>query len=493
MSYTINKTNGEILLTVLDGSKDTVGGLTFIGKNYVSYGEIQNENFARLLENFANSSEPTDALKGQLWYDTTSGTNILKVYDGVRFRNVSAQTVASTAPSISNLIGDGWWDTTNDQYKVYNGSEWLLVGPAYSKLDGKTGAFSEVVFDTDGNKHLVVTIYSAGNRSTIISYDQEFTPNVAITGFSTIAPGVNLNTANPNNIINATSRNAQQLGNVAAVSYARKDINETFADTVTVNGDLNVGAATITSSAGNFSLANTTSDGTIKIQTNPGGTTVDSLTVDGATGMVILAAHPSAGYGAATKGYVDQVKATVDTELAANVLLMNTNIESNVGIINTHLTTLDGRMDTAEQGIIDLNIIASTKAPSYSPELTGVPLTPTAGLGDNSDQIASTAFVMNQDAEREYQTNLTIQANVDAINTDMTNRLALKADLESPEFTGAPTAPHPVFGANTAQIATTQYVQIATNYWGGSAKFVSTNYPDPSAGEIGDFWFRIES
>jgi hypothetical protein len=494
MSYTLNKTNSETLLTLLDGTTSDAGGLTFIGKNYVSYGEIQNENFVKLLENFANNVSPTDPLKGELWYDTSTSPGVLKVYDGVRYKPVSAQTTANTAPTTGLSTGDGWWDTTNDQYKVYSGTEWVVVGPAYSKLDGKSGAIVEVVYDTSATKHVVTSIYSNNNRTAIVSHDATFMPNVAITGFATISPGVNLSTAVSNNLLHGTSRNAQQLGNVVAANYARKDQTETFAVDTNVLGNVNVGTnlnAQISVVANVLSISNTLDD--IVLQTMPGGSTVNSLTIDGITGNVSVRGVPTTPLGVATKSYVDLSKSEVIADLTANVVLINSNIDSNVGIINTDIDALTTRMDTAEQDITDLYILDSVKAPVDSPVLTGTPQTTTASLGNDSTQIASTAYVMNQDAEREYQTNLTIQANVDAINTDMTNRLELKANLASPALTGIPTAPHPVFEANTAQIATTQYVQIATKYWDGSAKFISTDYPDPDAGEIGDFWFRIES
>ena len=55
MTYFVNKTNGTAIV-VPDGTKDTTStSLTLIGKLASSYGEDQNENFVRLLENFANT------------------------------------------------------------------------------------------------------------------------------------------------------------------------------------------------------------------------------------------------------------------------------------------------------------------------------------------------------------------------------------------------------------------------------------------------------
>ena len=54
MAYEVNKFNGTFLVSVSDGTIDTTTDLRFIGKNYAGYGEVQNENFLHLLENFSN-------------------------------------------------------------------------------------------------------------------------------------------------------------------------------------------------------------------------------------------------------------------------------------------------------------------------------------------------------------------------------------------------------------------------------------------------------
>jgi len=94
MAYIIYKTNGQQLLTLLDGTLDSSRGVNLVGKNYVNFGTAQNENFVRLMENFANGTAPAYPLTGQLWYDT--GTTTLKYFDGTTF-NVIANAVGLTA------------------------------------------------------------------------------------------------------------------------------------------------------------------------------------------------------------------------------------------------------------------------------------------------------------------------------------------------------------------------------------------------------------
>ena len=80
MPYTLNKTDGTTLLTLADGTFDTTRTITYVGKLYGNYGEIFNENFVKLQENFARNTSPSGALEGQLWYDKTN--NVLKVFRG---------------------------------------------------------------------------------------------------------------------------------------------------------------------------------------------------------------------------------------------------------------------------------------------------------------------------------------------------------------------------------------------------------------------------
>lgn len=83
MAYTINKTNGQQLVSLLDGTINDKYQVKLVGKNYINYGTAQNENFIYLLENFANDTAPLYPLTGQLWYNTSS--NSISYYDGVTF------------------------------------------------------------------------------------------------------------------------------------------------------------------------------------------------------------------------------------------------------------------------------------------------------------------------------------------------------------------------------------------------------------------------
>jgi len=101
--------------------------------------------------------------------------------------------------------------------------------------------------------------------------------------------------------------------------------------------------------------------------------------------------------------------------------------------------------------------IAGTSSPTF----TGTPVAPTASLGTNTTQLATTAFVAAAAGASV----------VDAINDGITttapsqnavyDALVLKAPLESPSLTGVPVAPTATSGTSTTQLATTAFVTTA--------------------------------
>ena len=181
MSYTINNTQGTNITNLQPGTTTTVGGITLIGKNYTGYGEIIAEDFVRLLENQANSTNPSGALTGQLWYDTSE--NVLKAYDGSAWDRLFT-TVSTSAPS-SPTAGTTWLDTDDKTFNIYDGTNWQAAPVATSSmLSGarivttqleSAGSWSgepanRVNGYTDGsiiNVQLVIGKDSAGNEEVI--------------------------------------------------------------------------------------------------------------------------------------------------------------------------------------------------------------------------------------------------------------------------------------------------------------------------------------
>lgn len=131
MAYTINKSNGQILLTLQDGTVDAAKtSLTLVGKNYPGYGEIFNENIVHLLDNFAAPTPPRNPLTGQIWYNTS--TNKLNVYNGSSFKDTVSTTYSDKAPTRS-ATGDFWFKSDSSQLFVYNGNNFTLIGPTIAQ------------------------------------------------------------------------------------------------------------------------------------------------------------------------------------------------------------------------------------------------------------------------------------------------------------------------------------------------------------------------
>ena len=140
MPYQIDRTDGTVLVTLADGVVDNSTDLQLVGRNVAGYGEQQNENFVKLLENFARADTPPSKPQvGQLWFDKNADKLRPSVFDGVHWRNLSITQVSATEPQ-GQKEGDLWWDTVNNKLYVFvaDGNQHVLVGPESILGFGKT-------------------------------------------------------------------------------------------------------------------------------------------------------------------------------------------------------------------------------------------------------------------------------------------------------------------------------------------------------------------
>jgi hypothetical protein len=193
MAYIVNKFNGAQLIVLEDGTIDTSTSLGLVGRNYVGYGETQNENFVFLLENFANQSPPSRPLQGQIWFNTT--TNLTYAYDGINWNPIGAAVLSTTAPTDANA-GALWLDTTANQLKIYTGSAWTFIGPEAVAGFASTRARATSLDDSVGDPRPVIILETNGTAFAICTA-QAFTinPSNAVAGFeNTLVAGINLST-----------------------------------------------------------------------------------------------------------------------------------------------------------------------------------------------------------------------------------------------------------------------------------------------------------
>jgi microcystin-dependent protein len=195
MSYKVNFTNrtDDPHLTINDNTINTQTSLALPGRNQKGYAVSIAENFLHLLENFANTSAPPTPIKGQLWYDTTEGISELKVYDGTSWKPSGALKKGDAHPDITKSItGDLWVDTNNQQLYLFNGSNWVLVGPTFSS-GLQTGAKPELLKDSSRTQiENAVLMNYVNDRVVAIASSIPFTPQSKISGFDTIKTGINL-------------------------------------------------------------------------------------------------------------------------------------------------------------------------------------------------------------------------------------------------------------------------------------------------------------
>ncbi len=281
MAYQINKTDGTIVATVADGQVDQLStDLTLIGKNYSGFGEALNENFIKLLENFASTSRPTHPVRGQIWFDTSELK--LKVYSGTAFQPVSSATISNSQPSTLG-VGDLWFNDVDRQLYFFDGTTTILLAPAYSASQGVSGLRVASILDTLNQTRVITYLYNNGILLGIFAKDS-FTPKNAIDGFTgSIAPG--FNAGNLTGIkFNVTCTNADNLGGTEATTYVRKDTSNAISGQLRITTDLGIvigsaGQANLTVNTGNVYLSNAASDKNLILNVRKGINQEDAITV----------------------------------------------------------------------------------------------------------------------------------------------------------------------------------------------------------------------
>lgn len=199
MSTNIYNYNGTLQTTIPDGGIDNTTSLALPGRGYLNYGEPVNQNMLWIMQNFANSSSPSNPVVGQLWYDTT--TYNLNVYTGAAWVSAGGAIISTNQPTglTSANAGALWFDNTNKQMYAWSGTAWLLIGPLGSVINANNPINPSLptnsliraaqISDTLSSNHQVWEIIIAGTLIAIFSIDSAF--NTSIPGFTTVNPGLN--------------------------------------------------------------------------------------------------------------------------------------------------------------------------------------------------------------------------------------------------------------------------------------------------------------
>lgn len=362
MSYKLNKTDGTLLVDLIDGIINTdATDLVLVGRNYTGYGEYVNENIIKLLENFANTSAPGNPLEGQLWWDKV--TQRLKIYDGVEWKS-NGIFVQQDKPQM--VAGDLWINNLTDQLYFYDGTgEPTLVGPVYSSTQGTSGWVITNILDIQSRSRTVAQLYIGGQLVAVFS-PLTFTP-----AFGFGIEGINGDILQGINIINdnfkfhgtATSSNGliTETGVVKNASqFLPSDANGTTTGTLTIqnSGGLTIGLAQNNVQkvvAQSFVIENQLRDHDMKLRVRSslyGSLIVDAVTIKAAQARVGIF-KPDPEY---TLDVTGDLRITGDLRVEGNTTYIETSTlrveDKNIELGLREDSTLSVDADIDEGGII---------------------------------------------------------------------------------------------------------------------------------------------
>jgi hypothetical protein len=362
MAYVINKFSGEQLIVLEDGTIDTSTSIGLVGRNYVGYGETQNENFIFLLENFANNAPPSRPLVGQTWFNTTN--NVVNVYDGVAWAPVGSAILDPIAPEFPN-DGTLWVDTTANQLKIWLGSDWGLIGPEAVAGFGITRARSTSVRDfLQNSKPVIILELNAVPIAICTAESFTLSPTSSISGFSNnLIAGINLSTfAKINGSVTGSAGSADRLSTARLING------------VAFDGQQNI---TITSSTANRLIK-----GTYILGNDFNGSAETTWTVDATPSNVIgkiVARNSEGGFSAGT------ISASFVGDLTGNVTAISGTSRFNVVEATSFIgATLSGNANSASQlatarriNDVPFNGTGDIVVPAAAGTLTGIALNST--------------------------------------------------------------------------------------------------------------------
>tara|TARA_B110000503_G_C7162420_1_gene420273 strand:+ start:190 stop:2181 length:1992 start_codon:yes stop_codon:yes gene_type:complete len=438
MAYSVDFTDSNKgAITVEDNSPNTETSLTMIGRNYTDYGEIFNENFLHLLENFANNTSPINPVEGQLWYDTTDGVDQLKVYDGTQWVSAGGLKKASSQPAASNsVIGDLWIDTSNQQVYLYSGSGWILVGPEYA-AGASTGAKFEWIPSTDPSSDIDTTkgnpciiTYSNDIAIAIIS-SRSFQPKIAINGFYTISAGVNVSSnykfygtseKSENLIVSGTTYAGSEFARLNAANIFSRPIRITSGSGITIGESQTL---TITTSGSNIDIINKSTDGStnFKVAAN---TTAIKITADGNIGL--FNSSPTE-----VLDVTGNIKASGTLTIGAATFSGNTSVTGNIS--TTGNTTIAGTLTT---GNVYRQSSTNTIGISSEPFNTIYVGAVNASTVTANTVIASLTGTATKASQLTQTTTFSLTGDItaSAVNYNGTANVALNTTLGTSYFTG---------------------------------------------------------
>ncbi len=193
MAYTIVKSDGTVLTTIPDGTINTTStSIGLPGRNYAGYGQTLDTNFVHQLENFADTTPPSNPIRGQLWYNTNNSTLYVCPTDG------EANALAWLALTSTSSGG-----TTTFGAVTVTGNVQANNLAATNNLTANAGSFSYLTIAANANiadanittatiGTLTSTTITSGANTTAGSLTGTWTVNGGLTGNSIILTNGNI-------------------------------------------------------------------------------------------------------------------------------------------------------------------------------------------------------------------------------------------------------------------------------------------------------------
>jgi hypothetical protein len=193
MAYTIVKSDGTVLTTIADGTINTTStSLGLPGRNYAGYGQTLDTNFVHMMENFADTTPPSNPLRGQLWVDTNANTLYVCPADGTSNANAWL-ALTSTASGGTTTFGAV---TVTGNLQANNIT-------AISTITGANGAFTNISVSANANiatgnittaniSTLNTTVISTGSNTTAGTLTGTWTANGGSSGNTLVVTNGNI-------------------------------------------------------------------------------------------------------------------------------------------------------------------------------------------------------------------------------------------------------------------------------------------------------------
>jgi hypothetical protein len=390
MSYTIYKSNGLQLLTLLDGTLDTSTGLNLVGKNYINYGTVQNENFVWLLENQASATAPLYPLTGQLWYDTATAT--LKYYTGTAFNplaiagnssvtvgQLETRLAANVAALYSGLTANvitvtGLVTAANTAMKLYVDannaiqlSQITSANTAIGAIQANVGSFytyANTTFGTSnyGNANIAAylptsTVITDINANVTAATAAIVSANVAMQLYVSDLNGVQITrVTGANASIAALSTNVGSFYTYANATFGTSNYGNATVDAYLPTSTVITG---INSNVANVVYSVTNLDASLRDYIDTGNVGVNNRFASGAASIAVLSANLGAfqTYANTTFG----TSSYSNVILAANLRALASNVSTTANIVATQSVYSNGNITMTS------NIARNVYVESYAP------------------------------------------------------------------------------------------------------------------------------